>query len=183
MRRVVYVALLRGINVGGKTRIAMAALRDTCEAVGCEDVVTYIQSGNVVLKSKLTADKLRTALEEAIARAFGFNPAVMIRTAKEMSAVVDRTPYPDADDKTVHVGFLHAAPNAATKKCLAAIDCAPEELTVVGRDIYLHLPNGMGRAALPVEMERCLRPAPVTVRNWRTVTKLAELSDYAGSRT
>jgi uncharacterized protein (DUF1697 family) len=176
MRRVVYVALLRGINVGGKTRIAMAALRDTCASVGCEDVVTYIQSGNVVVKSKLTADKLRSALEEAIAKEFGFNPAVMLRTAKELAAVADRNPYPDADDKSVHVGFLHAGPNATTKKCLAAIDCAPEELTVDGRDIYLHLPNGMGRAALPVQMERCLRPTPVTVRNWRTVTKLAELA-------
>ena len=176
MRRVVYVALLRGINVGGKTKIPMAALRDTCAAAGCEDVVTYIQSGNVVLKSKLTADKLRTALEEAIAEEFGFNPAVMIRTAKELAAIVDRNPYPDADEKTIHVGFLHAAPNAATKKCLAAIDCAPEELTVTGRDVYLHLPNGMGRAALPVQMDRCLRPTPITVRNWRTVTKLVELS-------
>jgi uncharacterized protein (DUF1697 family) len=176
MRRVVFVALLRGINVGGKTKIAMAALRDTCVSVGCEDIVTYIQSGNVVLNSKLTADKLRTALEEAIAKDFGFNPAVMIRTAKELAAVIDRNPYSDADDKTVHVGFLHAAPNAATKKCLGAIDCAPEELSVVGRDIYLHLPNGMGRAALPVQMERCLRPTPITVRNWRTVTKLVELT-------
>jgi uncharacterized protein (DUF1697 family) len=176
MRRVVYVALLRGINVGGKTRIAMAALRDTCAAVGCEDVATYIQSGNVVLKSKLTADKLRTALEGAIAKEFGFNPAVMVRTAKEISAVVNRNPYAGTDDKTVHVGFLHATPDAATKKCLGAIACTPEELTVVGRDIYLHLPNGMGRAALPVQMERCLRPTPVTVRNWRTVTKLAELA-------
>jgi len=175
MRRVVYVALLRGINVGGKTKIAMAALRDTCASVGCEDVVTYIQSGNVVFKSKLTADKLRSTLEEAIAEEFGFSPAVMIRTAKELTAVVDRNPYPDADDKSVHVGFLHAAPDAATKKCLAAIDCPPEELTVLRRDVYLHLPNGMGRAALPVQMERCLRPAPITVRNWRTVTKLVEL--------
>ncbi len=176
MRRVVYVALLRGINVGGKTKIAMAALRDTCAAVGCEDVVTYIQSGNVVLKSKLTADKLRAALEAAIAEEFGFNPAVMIRTAKEMAAVVDRNPYSDADEKSIHVGFLHAAPSAATKKCLAAIDCAPEEVKAVGRDLYLHLPNGMGRAALPVQLERCLRPTPITVRNWRTVTKLAELA-------
>ena len=176
MRRVVYVVLLRGINVGGKTKIAMAALRDTCASVGCEDVVTYIQSGNVVLKSKLTADKLRAALEAAIAEEFGFTPAVKIRTAQEMAAVVDRNPYAGTDDKTVHVGFLHAAPNATTKKCLGAIDCAPEELTVLRRDIYLHLPNGMGRAALPVQMERCLRPTPITVRNWRTVTKLAELA-------
>ncbi len=172
----VYVALLRGINVGGKTKVAMAALRDVCAGVGCEDVVTYIQSGNVVLKSRLSADKLRAALEANIAAAFGFNPAVMIRTAKEMAAVVDRNPYPEADEKTVHVGFLHAAPDGATKKCLAAIDSGPEELTVVGRHVYLHLPNGMGRANLPGQMERCLRPAPITVRNWRTVTKLVDLS-------
>jgi uncharacterized protein (DUF1697 family) len=77
----IYVALLRGINVGGKTKVAMAALRDICESVGCEDVVTYIQSGNVVLKSKLSAEKLRAELEAAIAAEFGFSPAVMIRSA------------------------------------------------------------------------------------------------------
>ena len=171
-----YVALLRGINVGGKTKVPMAALRDTCASVGCEDVVTYIQSGNVVLRSTLRADPLRAALEAAIADQFGFQPAVMIRTAKEMASVVARNPYPEADEKHAHVGFLHAAPDASTKQCLAAIDCGPEEVTVVGRDLYLLLPNGMGRANLPVQMDRCLRPSPVTVRNWRTVTKLVELS-------
>ncbi|MCA1844838.1 MAG: DUF1697 domain-containing protein [Actinobacteria bacterium] len=172
----IYVALLRGINVGGKSKVPMAALRDVCAAAGCEDVATYIQSGNVVLSSKLSADKLQAALEEAIAAEFGFNPAVMVRTATEMAAVVAKNPYADADEKTVHVGFLQAPPGAAAKKCLAAIDCGPEELALVGRDIYLHLPNGVGRADLPVKMERCLRPAQVTVRNWRTVTTLVELS-------
>jgi len=176
MRQVVYVALVRGINVGGKTRVAMAALRGTCESVGCEDVVTYIQSGNVVLKSTLSAHRLRTVLEGAFARDFGFDPAVMIRTAKELAAVVSNNPYPGADDRTVHVGFLPETPSAATRNCLAAIDCAPEELTLVRRDVYLHLPYGMGRAALPVQMERCLRPTPITVRNWRTVMKLVELA-------
>jgi uncharacterized protein (DUF1697 family) len=154
-----YVALLRGINVGGKTKVPMATLRDVCASAGCEDVVTYIQSGNVVLGSALKAEELRSTLEEAIAAEFGFSPAVMIRTAKEMAAVVDRKPFPDADEKTLHVGFLHAA-----------------QLAVVWREIYLHLPDGMGRANLPVQMERCLRPTPITVRNWRTVTKLVELS-------
>jgi uncharacterized protein (DUF1697 family) len=171
-----YVALLRGINVGGKAKVPMAALRDVCVAVGCEDVVTYIQSGNVVLSSRLTADKLQAALEAAIAEELGLSPAVMIRTAKEMAAVLASNPYSADDEKSVHVGFLHVPPDAATKKCLGGIDCAPEELTVVGRDVYLHLPNGMGRAQLPVKMDRCLRPLQVTVRNWRTVSKLVELS-------
>jgi uncharacterized protein (DUF1697 family) len=171
-----YVALLRGINVGGKAKVAMAGLRDTCASVGGRDVVTYIQSGNVVLRSTLTADQLRAALEAAIADQLGVTPAVMVRTAEEIAAVLASNPYPDADEKNVHVGFLPAAPAAAVKKCLAAIDCTPEEVTAVGRELFLHLPHGMGRAALPVQIERCLRPTPVTVRNWRTVTKLVELS-------
>jgi uncharacterized protein (DUF1697 family) len=172
----VYVALLRGINVGGKTKVAMAALRDTCAAVGCQDVVTYIQSGNVVLTSRLSADKLRAALEATIAADFGFSPAVMIRTAKEMAAVVERNPYPEVDPQFVHVGFLHAPPGSEAERCLAAIDCDPERVTVAGGELYLHLPNGMGRANLPVQIDRCLRPTQMTVRNWRTITKLAELS-------
>ena len=172
----IYVALLRGINVGGKAKIPMAALRDTCAAVGCEDVVTYIQSGNVVLRSKLGPDRLRAALEAAIAAEFGFNPAVMIRTGEELAAVVEGNPYGGDAEAHLHVGFLHAAPDAATRKCLAAIDSAPEQVSVAGRDLYLYLPNGMGRADLPVKVDRCLRPTPLTVRNWRTVTKLAELS-------
>lgn len=175
----IYVALLRGINVGGKTKVSMAALRDVCTSVGCDDVVTYIQSGNVVLRSPLGADELRAALEAAIGAEFGFNPAVMIRTAREMAAVVDRNPFPAAGEKALHVGFLSAAPDTATKKCLAALDCAPEELAAVRREIYLHLPDGMGRANLPVKMERCLRPTPITVRNWRTVIKLIDLSSSA----
>jgi len=176
MLGMVYVALLRGINVGGKAMVPMADLRQTFTSVGCEDVVTYIQSGNVVLRSPLRADKLQAALEAGIADRFGFEPAVMIRTAEEMAAVVAGKPFTGADEKHLHVGFLHAAPIAAAEKCLRAIDCDPEEVAVVGRELYLHLPNGMGRAALPVKMERCLRPAPVTVRNWRTVTKLVDLS-------
>ena len=171
------MALLRSINVGGKARIPMAALRATCAAAGCEDVVTYIQSGNVVLTSKLRPDRLGAALEAAIAADFGFNPAVMLRTGGEMAAVVECNPYGGDAAAHLHVGFLHAAPDAATGKCLAAIDSAPEQVTVAGRDLYLYLPNGMGRADLPVKIDRCLRPTPLTVRNWRTVTKLAELSN------
>src|ERR1044071_6840977 len=102
MTAVMYVALLRGINVGGKAKVPMAALRDVCTAAGCEDVVTYIQSGNVVLSSTLKADKLQATLEAAIAEEFGLSPAVMIRTAKEMAAVLAKNPYADADEKTIH---------------------------------------------------------------------------------
>src|SRR5205807_500654 len=126
MTAVIYVVLLRGINVGGKTKVPMAALRDVCAGAGCDDVVTYIQSGNVVLSSKLSEKKLQATLEAAIAAGFGFGPAVMIRTASEMAAVLERNPYLDADESSVHVGFLHAPPDARTAQCLAGIDCPPE---------------------------------------------------------
>jgi uncharacterized protein (DUF1697 family) len=173
---VIYVALLRGINVGGRARVPMAALRDTCTGAGCDDVVTYIQSGNVVLRSRLGAERLRTVLETAIAERFGFRPAVMIRTGGELAAVVAGNPFAGVDAAHVHVGFLPAPPDGAAEQCLAAIDCAPEAVAVAGRDLYLYLPNGMGRAELPVRVGRCLRPVELTVRNWRTITKLAELA-------
>ena len=93
-----------------------------------------------------------------------------------MAAVLSGNPYRGADENSVHVGFLQGPPAAKAAACLASLDCAPEEVRVVGRDLYLHLPNGVGRATLPPLVDRCLRPAQVTVRNWRTVTKLVELS-------
>ncbi len=171
-----YVVLLRGVNVGGKAKLPMAALRELCTSAGCEDVVTYIQSGNVVLRSPLGEKKLQATLEAAVAAEFGFAPAVMIRSAGEMAAVVDRNPYPGVDEDSIHVGFLDGPPAAGAAGCLAALDCAPEQVRAVGRDLYLHLPNGVGRANLPPLIDRCLRPARITVRNWRTVTKLVQLS-------
>ncbi|HVW32793.1 MAG TPA: DUF1697 domain-containing protein, partial [Acidimicrobiia bacterium] len=168
--------LLRGINVGGAGKLPMAALRETCARLGCEDIVTYIQSGNVVLRSRLPAARLRTALAAAIETGFGFAPEVMVRTAQELAAVVAANPYPGADTGGVHVGFLHEPPGAAARRCLTGLDGAAERITAAGRELYYLLPNGMGRADLPVKVERCIRPAPVTVRNWNTVTKLAELS-------
>lgn len=167
-----YVALLRGINVGGHNKVAMAALRSTCESVGCTDVATYIQSGNVVLISELSENSLRAALERAIVEQLAVSPTVMIRSATEMAAVVDETPYPEAADNTVHVGFLHEPLDATP---LHDLEASPEEFTVSGRHLYLYLPDGMGRAQLPVELGRRVK-APMTLRNWRTVSKLLQMA-------
>lgn len=167
-----YVVLLRGVNVGGRTTMPMSSLRAACEAAGCTEVSTYIQSGNVVLTSELTEGRLKDELRPRIAETAGFEPVVMARTAAEVADVVVRCPYPDEVRGNLHVAFLdepvHPAP-------LQDIHLAPEGLTVDGREIYLHLPNGMGRARLPVEMGRRLS-VPTTVRNWRTVTRLAEMA-------
>ncbi|MGH3093375.1 MAG: DUF1697 domain-containing protein [Gaiellaceae bacterium] len=171
-----YVALLRGINVGGRNKVAMAALRETCEAVGCTDVATYIQSGNVVLASPLRAAGLRAALEEAIADRLGVAPVVVVRTRVELAEVIARNPFPDADTANLHVAFLAGKLDSEAAAGLGELESPPEELAARDTEVYLHLPNGLGRAKLPVALGRRLS-VPSTVRNWRTVTTLREMLD------
>lgn len=171
----VHVALLRGVNVGGHNKVPMAQLRQTVESIGATNVATYIQSGNVVLTSPLSAQQLRAALERVIAEQLGVNPTVMTRTADELAAVVEQTPYPEAADNTVHIAFLHEPPGDATIERLHAIETGDETLAVRGREIYLHLPKGLGRSKLADEMGRQLKQ-PTTMRNWRTVNKLLEMT-------
>lgn len=170
----VYVALLRGINVGGHNRVSMAELRRAVASIGCTDVSTYIQSGNIVLSSTLPPGDLRAALEQAIADRLGVSPTVMVRSAEEIAGVVAGTPYPAAADGTVHVGFLHAPPTVEDTQRLAAIDGGGEALAVAGSEIYLHLPGGLGRSRLATEVGRRFKE-PMTLRNWRTVSKLAQM--------
>ena len=170
-----YIALLRGINVGGRNKVPMAALRETCESIGCADVATYIQSGNVVLTSPLDAKKLRAALESAIAEQIGVSPVVVIRTHQQLADVIAGNPFPKADTDHLHVAFLGDKPDAGQVAGLAELDHPPEEVAVRGSDAYFHLPNGLGRAKLPELFGRRVK-TPATVRNWRTVNKLLQMS-------
>lgn len=170
-----YIALLRGINVGGHNKVPMAALRSVCESIGCTDVATYIQSGNVVLTSPLDAEKLRTTLASAIADQLGVAPAVLIRTPEQVAAVLDGNPFPAADPAHLHVLFLADAPDKKLVSSLSDVDNPPEELAVRGAEVYFHLPNGLGRAKLPELYGRRVK-IPGTMRNWRTVTTLREMS-------
>jgi len=170
-----YVALLRGINVGGRAKVSMTALRQTCESAGCTDVATYIQSGNVVLTSPLSAAKLTTTLERAIAGQLGVSPTVMVRTPKQMADVLAGNPFPDADLDKVHVAFLGKAPTKDQLARLGDINCPPDEFVVKGTEVYCHFPHGLGRSKLPAQLfDRGLK-VPATLRNWRTITKLAEM--------
>jgi uncharacterized protein (DUF1697 family) len=167
-----YVALVRGINVGGRNALPMARLGELCESVGCTDVSTYIQSGNVLLSSDRSRDGLRAALEEALASELPTAPTVVVRTAAELQQVLAGNPFPQADPKSVHVAF---AAEEVSPAGVETDEFLPDELAVRGVDIYLHLPNGLGRSKLAATLERRV-PCPVTVRNWRTVSKLTELA-------
>ena len=171
------VALLRGVNVGGR-QLRMAALRDGLVAAGATDVSTYVQSGNVLLTPPAgERRRARAWLEETIGAIAGFDVAVVVRTSAEMAAMVERNPYPAAGGTTLHVVACAPAPPASLLDAIDLGAVAPEEATLVGGDLYLHLPNGMGRAKLPVIVERELRRAGIvgTARNWNTVERLAEM--------
>ena len=169
-----YVALLRGINVGGRAKVPMAGLRATCESVGCTDVLTYIQSGNVVLTSPLEPAELRATLEAAIAEQLGVAPVVVIRTHRQLADVVAANPFP-ADPEHVHVAFLAEALDQDQAAAVADLEWPHEEIAARGTEVYFHLPGGMGRAKLPELFGRRVK-TPATVRNWRTVNKLVEMS-------
>lgn len=171
-----WIALLRGINVGKHRRVAMSAVREAFEGAGAFDVSTYIQSGNVVFSHPRVAEaSLASKLERALRELVGSDVPVMLRDAAEMSAVIAKTPFPDAEAGAVHVTFLAEPP---PPRALAALDRAaflPEEARLSGRHLYLHLPGGIGRSKLAIAVGKLGGPVG-TVRNWRTVETLARLA-------
>ena len=173
------IVLLRGVNVGGR-QLAMSALRVGLEEAGCADVATYIQSGNVVLIPPCSApENLPAWLEGIITDLAGFEVPVVLRTLAELEQTVALNPYPHAAATQLHVVFHAEPPDPAAVESLDLNQFAPESCRVVGRDVYLCLPNGMGRAKLPVALGRLWRTAkssPGTARNWNTVLKLVALA-------
>lgn len=175
------ILLLRGINVGGHKQIKMETLRALCESLGLTEVRTYIQSGNVICREgKCNLDALCRQLEDAIEQQAGFRAPITVRKAAELRAVVQRNPFAGRADvlpNRLAVSFLAADPGDAARAEVRAMDVAPEELVIEGREMYIHFLNGMGTSKLPMtRIERTLK-AQGTVRNWNTVEKLMELAD------
>lgn len=169
-----FVALLRGINVGGRNVVPMAELRAVLEdELALEDVRTLIQSGNVVFRCSRKA-RLAERIADAVDAAFGVRPGVVLRTPAELEAVAGGSPF--RDTAKVHVVFLEKAP---TSKAAAELDperSPPDAFALSGRDLYLHLPNGAGRTRLTIDyLERTLGVRG-TQRNWNTVLKLLALA-------
>jgi len=171
-----FIALLRGINVGGRHKVSMADLRAPFADAGGQDVTTYIQSGNVVFAHPTgSPGTLRVELERRIGAVAGFAVPVILRSAGELAAVVHNNPFVGLEPTTLLVAFLAEAPNACALDLVDRAAFAPEEFVLVGGELYLHLPNGAGRAKLPRALDGLLG-SPATARNWRTVTKLLELA-------
>jgi uncharacterized protein (DUF1697 family) len=170
-----WVALLRAVNVGTGRKVPMKPLAEVFKGAGCTDVVTYIQSGNVVFSHpSRSAAALGKELESGIRDLAGFDVPVMLRTAKEWEAVVRDNPFDGVEADKLHVFFLAGTPPAGAENAIDEAAFAPEELVVAGREVYVHPPNGLGRARLPAAIPKLKVPA--TARNWRTVLKLLDLA-------
>jgi uncharacterized protein (DUF1697 family) len=171
-----YVSLLRGINVSGRHRIAMADLRALYEAHGHHDVTTYVQSGNVISRSSArTAAAVARAMQRAIADDLGLDVTVLVRTPAELRRVLEGNPFlgQDSDVTKLHVTFL-AEPAAARVTALDGDAFAPDRFAIDGQEVYVHCPDGYGRTKINnAFFERKLGVA-ATTRNWTTVTELAE---------
>jgi uncharacterized protein (DUF1697 family) len=183
-----HVALLRGINVGGKNKVPMAELREVVTSLGHTEVTTYIQSGNVLFtSSEGDPAKLAAALEAAITQAFGVQSPVVVLSRDELARVLDTNPHPhEPNPKLVHVVFLNAEPppdlldRIKAAQDTAAAKGSPDTVTAIGPALFVHTPEGFGRSELAQVLFRVIgTPATTglvaTARNWATATKLLSL--------
>ncbi len=175
-----HVALLRGINVGGKNKLPMSDLRDLFTEAGCRDAHTYIQSGNIVFRAEPDIiASLPSLITARIAERFGYRVPVLLRTTEEIGDVLRHNPFiaAGAAAETLHVLFLASQPGADSVVGLDPDRSPPDDYTVRGREIYLHLPNGAARTKLTNAYFDTKLATISSGRNWRTVTALFALME------
>ncbi|MFE8700730.1 DUF1697 domain-containing protein [Cytobacillus sp. FJAT-54145] len=178
-----YVALLRGINVGSKNRIKMDALRTLMESLGVNNVQTYIQSGNVVFESAEEKVALQSRIESEIEREFGFSVNVVLRTAEELKQISESCPFTKkeiqeaesmSEGESLYVAFLQDVPLEDSIVKLNDYTSKSEEIRIKDKEIYLLFRQSIRNSKLANNLPKL--GVPSTVRNWKTVTKLVEMS-------
>jgi uncharacterized protein (DUF1697 family) len=173
-----FIALLRGINVGGRNKVPMEALRGACAGLGWLDVQTYIQSGNLIFRAAAAPEALETALEDVIAQQFGLAIPVIVRPAAAWPAIVAGNPFPQESAATPNLVMLLLAKRPPNPDAVAQLQeraADGERLARAGDALWVHYANGAGRSKLTPALLDRLAGSPVTARNWNTVLKLNEL--------
>jgi uncharacterized protein (DUF1697 family) len=173
-----YLALLRGINVGGKNKLPMKDLVEIFIEAGCADVRTYIQSGNVIFRaSPGVSAQLPEEITSLVAKRFGFQTPVILRTAEQLRDVISNNPFRKAGaaEDTLHVMFLADLPSPLSVDNLDPDRSRPDTFIVRGQEVYLQLSNGVAGTKLSNNYFDSKLTTTSTGRNWRTVTKLLEL--------
>jgi len=176
-----YISILRGINVSGQKKIKMADLKALYEGLGFTNVITYIQSGNVIFESDNSdMEHAISRIEKAIEEKYKFHVPVDIRTNQEMEKIINDCPYEEAaieeNSSIILVTFLVSVPSAARIADIKKEVVHPERLTVHGREVYLYCPNGYGKSKLSTTFLENRLGVRATTRNWKSVQKLYELS-------
>jgi len=179
----IYIALLRGINVGGKNIIKMAELKRTFEAMGMSRVQTYIQSGNVLFEAEEEEEPLRKRIEHELEAAFGFPATVVLRTAEEFKMVAANCPFAEeevskaeasSEGESQYVAFLLEEPSSEGIERLRAFKNESDEYQVQGREVFLLFRHSIRNSKLANNLHKL--GVPSTVRNWKTTNKLVALA-------
>jgi uncharacterized protein (DUF1697 family) len=172
------IALFRGINVGGKSTLPMRDLVTLFEELGCRNIRTYIQSGNVVFETaENSREELAKRVSEKVTGRFGFTPYVLLLTVEELNQALAQNPFPQTADnpQSLHLGFLSSSPVNPDLTRLERLKSESERFQLNGNVFYLFAPDGVGRSKLAAGAERSLG-VPMTDRNWRTICKIAEIA-------
>jgi len=180
-KQTIWIALFRGINVGGNNLMPMKALAALLEKSGGSAVKTYIQSGNAVFRhAESSVAKLTAQIEKAVEKEFGFAPRLLLLTQSDLEAAAKENPYPKADaaPKSLHLAFLAQKPLSPKLESLSDIKAATEQFTLHDRVFYLYTPDGFGISKLAERYERLLG-VTATARNWNTVNKLRDMAAEA----
>ncbi|HEX8278435.1 MAG TPA: DUF1697 domain-containing protein [Segetibacter sp.] len=175
-----YISILRGINVSGHRKIEMAGLKALYEELKFKEVVTYIQSGNVIFKTgETSAGSILKTIEKAIADRYHFHVPVIVRSLPEMARIISANPFlkeNDIDIEKLHVTFLAEAPEFSKIESLKNVQHPPDKFIIAENDIYLYCPGGYGNTKLSNNFFENKLKVTATTRNWKTVNKLVGLA-------
>lgn len=176
-----HISILRGINVSGHKKILMADLAALYQSLKLKDVLTYIQSGNVLFNysGKATDEELIKKIEKAIKAKYAFDVPVIVRRREEIEKVIALNPFlkrKDTDLEKLHVTFLATAPDKEKLENLKTINYPPDEFELIGKDVYLYCPHNYGETKLTNNLFEKKLGVTATTRNWKTVNKLLQLA-------
>ncbi len=175
-----WIALLRGVNVGGNRKLPMADLRAALAGDGLRDVASYIQSGNIVFSADGTSETLAARIGAVIARAFGFETEVLVLSAERLGQVMAANPFPEAeaDPAKLYLHFLFAPLAELDETALSALARDGERFALRKGVFYLHAPAGIGRSDLAAKLARLI-PVPMTARNLRSCRRILQMAQGA----
>ncbi|MEJ2617362.1 MAG: DUF1697 domain-containing protein [Ignavibacteriaceae bacterium] len=176
-----FISILRGINVSGHRKVPMNELKSLYEEAGFKEVITYIQSGNVIFKTnkKLTSESLGKILEKKIDEKFNLDVPVIVRPGKEIENILSHNPFlkmHDVNVEKLHVTFLEKAPAQSELQKIKEYDYSPDRFIIKNKEVFLYCPGGYGKTKLSNNFFENKLKVQATTRNWKTINKLGELA-------